>query len=383
MRIKRFILFVLLGLMLFPVLSGCWDYRRIDETAMVMGLGVDPVGKSNYQITFQVPSMPGVLSGGEGAASSGGGAPPATTINITVTGGAFGEAISKAQERLDRTLFFGNLQSIVLNKQLGQNRTEDLLTELLRNSRIPNTASLFLTKDTALGVLSSKEITDEPVSIFLRNSVRNIKSTGFEEPVPLWVYFRNTFGLGITPVVPRVYSDPEGKLIFDGLSVYQNFKWMGDLTREQARGYNWTVGKVKIMQLMVQDHNKPIVVDISHDKAHLSWKKIEGRYHLYVDVQAEGIILQDPSKGMDYVTMQEENQMRKKVQKEISTEIRSAFKSFQGWGTDPYGFGRLILIQNPHLFRQDVLSNNWIQDFKDSQLHVRVHMAIKGKGELL
>lgn len=381
MTVKRLIIQVLLGCIILPVLAGCWDYRRIDQTAMVMGIGIDPKGKLGYEVTFQIPSMPSVLTGA-GQESSGGSA-PAPTINITVDAESLGNAVSTAQEHLDRNLFFGNLQSIIINKNLNQIQTRAALTELLRNSRIPNTASLFLTKNTALSVLASKEITDEPVSIFLRDSVRNLKTSGFEQPIPLWVYFRNTFGFGITPVVPRVYSDPEGKLIFDGLSVYENFKWKGDLSRKEARGYNWAIGRVKNMQLMVQDAENPIVFDISRAKSHLGWKKENGQYQLYVNVTAEGLLIQDPSKGAQVVSHKQMMYMEHRAEEEIAQEITSAFQEFQDWGTDPYGFGRTILIEDPHQFQRDQLSKNWIEYYKDSKLHVNVQMTVRGKGELL
>lgn len=381
MTVKRLVIQILLGCLLLTVLAGCWDYRRIDQTAMVMGIGIDPNGKLGYTVTFQIPSMPSVLTGA--GQQSSGGAPPAPTINITVNGDSLANAITVAQEHLDRNLFFGNLQSIILNQNLSHVQTQAILTEILRNSRVPNTASLFLTSDPTLSVLTSKEITDEPVSIFLRDSVRNIKTSGFEQPVPLWVYFRNAFGFGITPVVPRVYSDNDGKLIFNGLSIYENFKWKGDLTRQEARGYNWAIGNVKMMQLMVQDEEKPIVFDINRAKSKLNWRKQNGQYQLYVTVKAEGILIQDPTRGAQAVSHKDMMHMEHRAEEEIKAEIMSAFQKFQGWGTDPYGFGRMVLVQNPQLSKQDNLAKNWIEYFKDSRLHVTVNMTVKGKGELL
>lgn len=381
---KKKILSVLITCFLVSVLSGCWDYRRLDQTATVMGIGIDPVGKNDYQVTFQIPSMPGVLSGGGADSSQGGGGPSATTINITVKGQTLGNAITYAQEHLDRTFFFGNLQTIVLNEKLTPSQTEEVLTEMLRNSRIPNTASLISTTNTAESILGSKEITDEPVSIFLRNTVRNVQSKGFEEPIPMWVYFRNTYGKGITPIMPRVFTDEQGKIIFNGLSVYQNFTWKGDLDRNQARGFNWTVGKVGNMQLAMKDQDqKPIILNVTNEKAHLTWKKKNGQYQLYATINAEGLLVQDPSKGMKFVTEAVVKKAQQEAEAEVKKEVMTTFKKFQNWGTDPYGYGRMVFIQNVHLFQRDQLSTNWIDVFKDSDLHVFVKMKIRGKGELL
>lgn len=378
----RILLRLLIGCCLISVLSGCWDYRRLDQTATVMGIGIDPFGKNKYQVTFQIPSMPGVLSGG--SSSSQGGAPPATTINITTKGQSLGNTITYAQEHLDRSFFFGNLQSIVLNEKLSTTQMQEVLTEMLRNSRIPNTASLITTTNTAKDILTSKEITDEPVAIFLRNSVRNVKSKGFETPIPLWVFFRNTYGMGITPVTPRVFTDDTGKIIFDGLSIFNKFQLKGDLSRSQARGYNWVLNRVGKMQLaMKDDEGRPIVVKITRDKAHMAWKKMNGQYELYANIKAEGIVVQEPSRGTEEVTQSVINKMQKDAEKEIEQEVNASYKKFKNWGTDPYGYGRMVMIQNIHLFKKDQLSTRWIDEFKNSQLHVNVKMKLKGKGELL
>ncbi|HET6872666.1 MAG TPA: Ger(x)C family spore germination protein, partial [Sporolactobacillaceae bacterium] len=324
MKGRRLILKGIVAFFLLSVLSGCWDYRRLDQTAMVMGIAVDPApGEKGYQVTFQLPSMPGVLSGAGAGGAGGGQSPPAPTMNIVVTALSLGNAVSDAQEHLDRTLFFGNLQTIVMNEKLKKEEFQECLTELLENSRIPNTASLFISRGSAKGIFESKEIQDEPVAIFLRNSVRDVKSRGFEQPIPLWVFFRNIYGFGINPVVPRVYSNSQGKIIFEGLGIFKGYQWERDLTLKQARGYNWVSGNVEKMQLMIQNGDKPIVIEVSHDKAKMRWKKINGRYHLYADINAEALLVQEPSMGEATVNKKAFNNIQRRASEEIKQEILS------------------------------------------------------------
>jgi spore germination protein KC len=384
MKGRRLILQGSVALLLLMVLSGCWDYRRLDQTAMVMGIAVDQaVGQKGYQVTFQLPSMPGVLSGAGAGGAGGGESKPAPTMNIVVTALSLGNAVANAQERLDRTLFFGNLQAVVLNEKLKKKEIQECLTELLRNSRIPNTASLFISVGSGRGVFESKEIQDEPVAIFLRNSVRGVKTRGFEQPIPLWVFFRNIYGKGISPVVPRVVSNKEGKIIFEGLGIFKGYEWKGDLSRKQARGYNWVSGNVENMQLMIQDGGAPIVIDISHDKANTKWKKINGRYHLYADIKTDGLVVQDPSMGTQRINGKMYETIQRRASAEIKEEILSTFKRFQKLGVDPYGYGRMVLLGDPSLFRQDKLTTQWDNKFTDSVFHVTVHMRLRGKGELM
>ncbi|WEG14372.1 Ger(x)C family spore germination protein [Pullulanibacillus sp. KACC 23026] len=378
---RKLVLQLCTCILLVLVLSGCWDYRRLDQTATVIGFAIDPDDGHSFQITFQIPSMPGVLSGGTSDPSSESTEPP-TTINIKVKSDTMGSAIAKAQEHLDRTLFFGNLQSIVLNEELTSDQTKEILTEVFRNSRIPNTASLFITPDSAEGILTSPEITDEPVSIFLRSRVRDVKTSGFERPIPLWVFFRDVYGYGISEVLPLVNLDQSKKLIFSGISVFNKYTWKGDLIEDEARGYSWGVSKVQKMQMVVQDSDHPTGVEVVRNHAHLSYRKINGRYQLYMVIKAEGNIVQNPTEGDQVITPQVLNRIQEETQKRIKEEVFSTFKKVQGWKVDPYGFGRLVMLHDSQLFRNDQLFTRWDDVFSDSDLHVTVNFKITGKGEL-
>jgi Ger(x)C family germination protein len=270
-----------------------------------------------------------------------------------------------------------------MNEKLKKEEFQECLTELLENSRIPNTASLFISRGSARGIFESKEIQDEPVAIFLRNSVRDVKSRGFEQPIPLWVFFRNVYGFGINPVVPRVYSNSQGKIILEGLGVFKGYQWKEDLTRKQARGYNWVSGNVQKMQLMIQDGDKPIVIEIRQDKAKMRWQKVNGRYHLYADIKADALLVQDPYMGGRTVNKKDFNNIQRRASEEIKQEILSTSKIFKKLGVDPYGYGRMVLVGNPSLFRQDILKSNWKDEFKDSVFHVNVQLKLRGKGELM
>ncbi|HET6872011.1 MAG TPA: Ger(x)C family spore germination C-terminal domain-containing protein, partial [Sporolactobacillaceae bacterium] len=77
------------------------------------------------------------------------------------------------------------------------------------------------------------------------------------------------------------------------------------------------------------------------------------------------------------------NNIQSRASEEIKQEILSTFNIFQKLGVDPYGYGRMVLVGNPSLFRQDNLKSNWKDEFKDSVFHVNVQLKLRGKGELM
>jgi spore germination protein KC len=59
MRMLKAASIILAVLLPAALAGGCWNYREIDELAMVAGVAVDKCADGQYEITVEIPEMMG------------------------------------------------------------------------------------------------------------------------------------------------------------------------------------------------------------------------------------------------------------------------------------------------------------------------------------
>jgi spore germination protein KC len=363
-------------------LTGCWDYQRIDKRAMVLGVGIDPQGKEQLQVTVQIPSMSSVMSGGTGSAGSSEGNSKSKVINITESGKSFAQAIVLAQNHINRILFLGTVQAIVLSDRLSQEQTQSVMSELIRNGRVPKISSVVASKGPAKSVLEAKEIGDEPPALYLSKALKDIQREGTLTDTPFWEFIRAVYGVGIDPKVSKVEVINQ-KIVIDGIVAFRDMDMAGLLDREMSQGMNWVLGETKNMPLEIQSEGKSIVVRAFDAKSKITWKREENRYVFHVRIHTKGEVLQDTSMGQNTVVQSELENYEKLTEELIRKQSLDTFKQLKNWKTDLYGFGRYVMIGNPRQFRLLQLQDRWREEFGRSVMEVEAHVSLRDKGEVM
>jgi spore germination protein KC len=108
--IKKFACFLIIAIMIFP-LGGCWNYRGLNEMAIVIGIAIDKnTQNDNYHLSFEMvdTSSPIKEKG------------PSSKI-IESEGKTLFDAARNAKKKTTNKLYYGHTQVVVLSEEVARN----------------------------------------------------------------------------------------------------------------------------------------------------------------------------------------------------------------------------------------------------------------------
>lgn len=167
--------------------GGCWDRKEIENRGLVLGMGIDyaspePKGKYDiphvteefgsrlYRITYELPrfrKLEGERDRGE----------PGQHIILKGEGESI-FAISRAMgAKIYPSLFFEDLQILVINEAVARDGIADLLDFFTRNPGMRRRVKLFVTPGKAEDILSGQLQINEINSMFIAKTSRNVTRT--------------------------------------------------------------------------------------------------------------------------------------------------------------------------------------------------------------
>ena len=171
---------VLLALLISFSMTGCWNYRGLNEMTLVAGVAVDKVGEK-YYLTFEIIDLTSPTKEGGIKAKL-----------IESEGNSIFEAVRNAKKRAANRLYFGNTQIVILSREIvSQDGVESLINWFLRDAEVRETAELVVSQEeTAKMILAQEEEKDQVVSYEIIRIIEEDENlTGSTVRVPLYEVF--------------------------------------------------------------------------------------------------------------------------------------------------------------------------------------------------
>jgi len=136
------------------MLSGCFDYRGLEDQAVIAGIAIDSEDEG-YRLTFEIVDIIGAENGQFGA------------MILTSTGKSFSDALADAREKLHREMYLGTLRVVLLSREIAEDAgIKPFVTHLLHDLHVRNSLPLVIAgEETAGALLTSPEREEQRVII--------------------------------------------------------------------------------------------------------------------------------------------------------------------------------------------------------------------------
>ncbi|WP_375346842.1 hypothetical protein ACEWPB_09890 [Priestia megaterium] len=123
--------------------SGCSNYRELNQIGVIIGLGIDENEnlEQPYKVTYQIINPSGLS---QGSSSGGQGLP---VINYTVTAKTLVEALKKASIVIPREHITSHLSLIIIGEKLARNDLSLLFDALDRGKQARTSIPVFIARD--------------------------------------------------------------------------------------------------------------------------------------------------------------------------------------------------------------------------------------------
>jgi spore germination protein KC len=347
-------------LLIMPI-GGCWQRRELNETAFVLGMGLDKA-PSGYKVTLQVV-IPSAITP-QAAGGSGGVGVPVIVSTFTVP------TLYDTQRQYalisSRVAYYGHIRVLVIGEELARSGIGETL-DVLKRSREPRDDYYVMvarntTAENVLGILTP--LNKLPASKLFESLEKSQKISAKTVAVPFRSLIEDMLYEGKNPVLTglEIVGDskagknqnslegtlPKARMRFSSVAVFRRDKMLGWLDDHETIGYNYVTDNVVESTGPVEgEDGKPIIIGALQTSTDRKVKIINGMPNIFLHVKAtcnvQEVVSRDDLSKEEII-----KELERKAEDRIAFRMKTAVEQIkERFNADIMGFGQSIYRANP------------------------------------
>lgn len=376
-------------ILLLPLLSGCYNYRELNELGITTAVSIDYKDNNFYVIAEVINPIK------QQDASSSNNSP---FINYNSSSSSLQDAFRKVVLESPRQLYAAQLEIIVLSEEVVNNHLEEVLEYFARDpeSRTEIKIIVAKTEDSTKAITLQTLLTSLSSSNIIKSLDLQSKVLGMSYPVTLNELLNMYIDPYLEVVLPSMTlygnyeigdekenittSSPKAIVKIDGSTITKDNKILGYLDLEESKILNLINGKLKETIIKMNYYDGYIIfepnrIKVSREldiKNNIIKINISG-YSKTKEIQSN-INLKDPK---------EVEKLNKALNMELEKKITDTFNSIrEKYDTDVFGFQELYYRTNYKYFKENC--TNWYEDiYPKIKLEVKANVRLYEKGSTL
>lgn len=358
---KKFVLIVI-TLFILLISSGCYNYKEINNMAIVSSIGIDKDNKNDkYIVSAQI------MNSKESEDSE-----DSQITVYTKEGDTVHEALRNITLKSPRKLYGNHLSKIVLSEEVAKEGIDNILDIFNRITEVRNEFIITIVKeDKASDVLKVLTTTESIPAEYVKLSLKIAdKTSGLTYATKLDEFISLYLKKGIDPVVPVLKIDkkekkgttinnitttnPISKIVIEDLAVTNKGKLETYLKNEEIIGYNFLRNQIQKMIIPVKcdDENNYASILILKNKTKSNAAKKDNKYIINFNINSEAIITEYNCKK-DLTDEKVIKKLEKDTEKKIKRYIKKSLNKQKETKGKFLGLERIIYLDYPKYKNED------------------------------
>ena len=358
---KKFVL-IIITLFILLISSGCYNYKEINDMAIVSSIGIDKDNKNDkYIVSAQI------MNSKESENSE-----DSQITVYTKEGDTVHEALRNITLKSPRKLYGNHLSKIVLSEEVAKEGIDNILDTFNRVTEVRNEFIITIVKeDKASDVLKVLTTTESIPAEYVKLSLKIADETsGLTYATKLDEFISLYLKKGIDPVVPVLKIDkkekkgttinnitttnPISKIVIEDLAVTNKGKLETYLKNEEVIGYNFLRNQIQKMIIPVKcdDENNYASISILKNKTKSNATKKDNKYIINFNINSEAIITEYNCKK-DLTDEKVIKKLEKDTEKKIKRYIKKSLNKQKETKGKFLGLERIIYLDYPKYKNED------------------------------
>lgn len=358
---KKFVL-IIITLFILLISSGCYNYKEINDMAIVSSIGIDKDNKNDkYIVSAQI------MNSKESEDSE-----DSQITVYTKEGDTVHEALRNITLKSPRKLYGNHLSKIVLSEEVAKEGIDNILDIFNRITEVRNEFIITIVKeDKASDVLKVLTTTESIPAEYVKLSLKIAdKTSGLTYATKLDEFISLYLKKGIDPVVPVLKIDkkekkgttinnitttnPISKIVIEDLAVTNKGKLETYLKNEEIIGYNFLRNQIQKMIIPVKcdDENNYASILILKNKTKSNTAKKDNKYIINFNINSEAIITEYNCKK-DLTDEKVIKKLEKDTEKKIKRYIKKSLNKQKETKGKFLGLERIIYLDYPKYKNED------------------------------
>lgn len=356
------IVLIIITLFILLISSGCYNYKEINDMAIVSSIGIDKDNKNDkYIVSAQI------MNSKESENSE-----DSQITVYTKEGDTVHEALRNITLKSPRKLYGNHLSKIVLSEEVAKEGIDNILDTFNRVTEVRNEFIITIVKeDKASDVLKVLTTTESIPAEYVKLSLKIAdKTSGLTYATKLDEFISLYLKKGIDPVVPVLKIDkkekkgttinnitttnPISKIVIEDLAVTNKGKLETYLKNEEVIGYNFLRNQIQKMIIPVKcdDENNYASISILKNKTKSSAEKKDNKYIINFNINSEAIITEYNCRK-DLTDEKVIKELEKDTEKKIKRYIKKSLNKQKETKGKFLGLERIIYLDYPKYKNED------------------------------
>lgn len=358
--------------MVMTLLSGCWNYKEIENMGIVAGFAIDKKD-DNYVVNTEII----LISKGKESSIK--------TKVITSEGATIFDAVRQNIKIVGKKLFWSHAEIVIVSKEIAEEGIVPVVDWISRDAEPRMTLHILISKEkTASEILVQQAVVAEILSFELNEIIESQKSLSFSPDIEEWIFLQELASTGLSATLPAVQLKSEnGKTLTEvtGTAVFKQDKLVGFLDGEETKTLLFIRNKIKGGVLFTKDSGDDVATTLEIMKNKTKLKPFYDSSKVTMEINTNtDTTLDEISGSQNYL----EESPLKKLKETYESALESSIinlvkKTQQEFGSDIFGFGKAVKMNMPDVWKQ--IEPEWNDMYKN--VEVRVHSTINIKNSAI
>ena len=383
---------ILIFLSLIFTMTGCYNYRELNQLAITSAIGIDKKG-AEYQVSIQV--MNTQKQGNDGTST--GDQPKFVTYKEK------GDTLQRAFRNIvlesPRRLYANHISLLVISEEVAKEGLSDVLDLLFRDTESRKQFIVLISKNstsadvleilTPLETLNSKNIVD---SVIADNQFLGVsEQITYEQLMDSYLNSKKEIVLPSIEVIGNTNngeetnnlqnSSPETKVLLSGYGIFKNDRLIGYLSDDDSINLSFLRNKIEntiIDYKCSEDHY--MAVELVNSKTDIIAKKDKLEVTIKITGHAN---INELNCDMDITNDKTIDKLEKKINQKIEKDLAGTIEKINNkYNSDVYGFEDLFYKTNPKFYNK--MKKKYGDDFlRHIDFKIKSDVNLFAKGNLL
>ncbi|MFF2909927.1 Ger(x)C family spore germination protein [Paenibacillus sp. NPDC057934] len=390
-RYKGTLIKIIIIMLCFLSLTGCWSRRELNELLIVLGIGID-WQDGEYLVSFQVVN-PSEIS----AQNKSGDRPPTTLYQGR--GKTMLDAARFLTAEAPRKVYMGHLQFYVIGEELAKKGISDFIDNALRDNEHRMDFNVVVARGTkaedilkiytpleklpTYSMLHSLETSEKnwapTVSITMDQVLKRLSSDGVDLAL---TGIRLIGSLEQAEHKSNVETFlPSSRFRYNGIAAFKGDKLVGWLNEQESKGYTDISNKLESTSIEVPcgKGTSYTGIEVSSSESKVESKIVGDIPEMIISIRSEGSVNQRSCREINLMNPATITQLQKQTVEIIRSNAVAAVKRSKTMKSDYLGFGELIAQNHPHYW--DTIKDRWTEEYlAKTKISYKIQMLIRKTG---
>ena len=378
---------IIFSLVVLFCLTGCWNYKELNEYSIVTGIAIDK-NDEGYKVSTLISNVPKGNSGSDSSSSN---------SEIVVYEGK-GKSISQALKDIGlispKELYLNSFYVLVISEDVARDGIDGALDFFLKYSSSRNNFNVIITKDCSakdtLKIMTS--ITNYPSQSIADNLKTTTKLQGAIKTVNFDDLVSTIIREGIEPTISTITivgdlskgftkenlesSEPKAYIKLDNLAIFKGDKLIDFATREESIGINILNNQVNEMYFYIDYNDGFAIFDTIKFKSKIETKVVDNKPVVNINLNGEARII-ETSDNINLKDNKVLEELKKKANEKIMDFVNQGIGVSIRNKSDILGIGRNF-YQNHYNYYSKV-KNNFEEILDDIKFNINSNLILNNK----